>query len=70
MKGKARIQSHETTMLDNVLCSFESALVLVAGRNSPRDSRLGQARVVRVCHQDRNLGTELGQLERTFGLVS
>jgi hypothetical protein len=52
MKIEARIQSHESVMLDNVLRSFESAFVLVAGSNSSSNSGFGNARVVTLGHQD------------------
>jgi hypothetical protein len=70
MKSKSRIQSHNSTVLDNVHCGLESAFVLVAGRNSSSNGWLRDTRVISISHEDRNLGAEFGQFERALSLVS
>jgi hypothetical protein len=60
VKSKARIQTHNSLVLDDVLCCLESALGLVVGCGNSCDVWLGDARVISICHEDRDLGAELG----------
>jgi hypothetical protein len=62
MQIEASVQSPESAMLDDISQSLESALVLVTGGNR---MALGSGAVLLVCHQNRDLRAELGQLERT-----
>lgn len=70
MKPKARIQSENSSLFDNVCCSPESTLSIVFGRSSLREAWFREARVLSLRHQDRDLGAKLGKLEGALGLVS
>ena len=67
MQLKPSVQAAEATMLNYILHCLESTLVSIAGGNR---MALWSRTVLLVGHQNRDLGTELCQLERAYSDIS
>jgi hypothetical protein len=66
MQIEARVQPQDTTMLHNVLRSFECALVLIACGYGFAVGWIRYTGTISVCHKNRHLSAKFGQFEWTY----